>query len=152
MPRKIADPIESLKLESRRALLRAPEDGRYVVPYTVGEAFKRRGWGDHLGKKSDPTQGKRIPTTLFQLNADGLAAALQLRQDGRSEVDATTYRAVREQTLDGIHHLLEDESIDSLIRNAEATVERLNAARQPTAGIRGYRDALIEYRDASASA
>jgi hypothetical protein len=147
--KKTGDPIDSLPTISRRVLERAPSGGRYEVPYTVGRVFFFRGWGDSLGKNSTRT-GRAMPTALFQLNAQGLEAARTARQRSRAELDLMTYRAVHESTLSELGRLLEDSSLDALIRQAEALIVRVEAAGNSTAGACAYRDALVEYRDAQA--
>lgn len=144
--KKTGDPVDDLPATSRKVLERAPASGRYEVPYTVGRVFAQRGWGDHLGKNSNYS-GRAIPTSLFQLNATGLEAAETARQRSRAELDRTTYAAVHEVTLSEMCLLLEDFSLDELIRNAEATIAAVEAAGLSSAGARGYRDALVEYCD-----
>lgn len=145
------DSIDSLPLTSRRILEKAPHSGRYEVPYTVGRVFFLRGWGDHLGKNNSFT-GSAMPTSLFQLNADGLQAAETARTRSRAELDRITYAAVYESTTSEISALLEDTSLDQLIRAAKELVERVAAAGNSTAGARGYLDALTEYRDEQSKA
>lgn len=145
--KKSADPVDSLPTTSRRILERAPSSGRYEVPYTVGRVFFLRGWGDHLGK-SQENCGRAMPTTIFQLNTEGLAAAETARKRSRTELDALTYQAVHDSAQSELGRLLEDSSLDVLIREAEALIERVQRAGNSTAGARGYRDALVEYRDA----
>lgn len=144
--KKTDDPVDSLRPTSRRVLERAPADGRYEIPYTVGRVFFLRGWGAHLGKNYT-SAGKGIPTSLFQLNEAGLQAAETARQRSRNELDKTIYAAVREATVEGIGMLLEDYSLDSLIRDAEDTVARVERSGTSSAGARGYLDALVRYRD-----
>lgn len=147
---KDPDPINSLPPISRRTLERAPDTGRYEIPYTVGTVFFSRGWGAHLGRNNTHS-GRAMPTTIFQLNLLGLAAAETARQRSRTELDAVTYRAVHESVSGEIGTLLEDYSLDALIRQAEALIGKVQAAGNSPAGARGYRDALVEYRDAQES-
>jgi len=144
------DPVDALPPTSRKVLESAPADGRYLVPYTVGRLFFSRGWGDHLGKGSSRT-GSGVPTSLFQLNEEGLKAVQLARQRSRVAIEEMTYQAVHEATLDGISELLEDYSLDALIRDAEDLIGRVERHGESTAGARGYRDALVEHRDAQAS-
>lgn len=149
--RKIDDPVDSLPTTSRRVLERAPESGRYEIPYTVGRVFFMRGWGAHLGK-NHTSAGRGIPTSVFQLNQAGLEAAETARQRSRAELDRTIYAAVYEATMEGISMLLEDYSLDGLIRDAKDTVGRVERAGTSSAGARGYLDALTQYRDEQAQA
>lgn len=149
--KKTDDPVDSLRPTSRRVLERAPADGRYEIPYTVGRVFFLRGWGAHLGKNYT-SAGKGIPTSLFQLNEAGLQAAETARQRSRAELDQTVYAAVHEATMEGMSALLEDYSLDGLIRSAEDTLSRVDQAGASPAGARGYLDALVQYRDEQAQA
>lgn len=144
--KKTTDPVDSLLPTSRKALEAAPPDGRYVIPYPVGHAFFIRGWGSHLGKCTTD-KSTSMPMSLFQLNEEGLKAARSARNRSRSELHRITYEAVHEATLSEVGALLEDFSLDGLIRDAEATITRVEEAGYSTAGACGYRDALIEYRD-----
>lgn len=161
--KKGQDVIDSLPRITRKHLEAAPDDGRYLVPYTVGRVFSARGWGDHLGKSTMQPgvlvpageiaprrvrSGPGIPTSLFQLNAAGLEAARTARQRSRAALDGIAYAAVHETTTSEIPAMLEDYSLDSLIRSAEETLARVEAAELPTGGARGYLDALVEYRKA----
>jgi hypothetical protein len=148
--KKTGDPITDLPFTSRRFLESAPPAGRYQIPYSVGRIFFLRGWGDHQGKNNTRT-GRGIPTTLFQLNTEGLKAADTARRRSWSDLDRTTYDAVHSATLSEINALLEDYSMDALIRNATELIERVQVAGKSTAGARGYLDALVQYRDAQAS-
>jgi hypothetical protein len=149
-PKQGLDPVDALPPTSRKVLESAPDHGRYLVPYTVGRLFFKRGWGDHLGKSSSRT-GSGVPTSLFQLNEEGLKAVQLARQRSRAAVEDVTYSAVHEATTGVIGDLLEDYSVDFLIREAEALIVRIQEAGQSDAGARGYRDALVEHRDAQAS-
>lgn len=144
------DHVAELPTTSRKVLEKAPMDGRYVVPYTVGRVFVRNGWGSHLGKSGKYTS-RSVPTSLFQLNEEGLKAAAVARQRARSELDDEIYAAVYEATTAGLAELLEDFSIDQLIREAEALVERVDASGHSAAGARGYLAALLAHRDQKAS-
>lgn len=161
--KKGQDVIDSLPRITRKHLEAAPDHGRYLVPYTVGRVFVARGWGDHLGKSTMQPglimpaneiaprrvrSGPGVPTSLVQLNADGLAAARTARQRSRAALDGIAYAAVHETTTSEIPAMLEDYSLDSLIRSAQETLTRVEAAELPTGGARGYLDALIEYQKA----
>lgn len=147
--KKTGDPIADLPQISRRVLESAPPDGRYQIPYTVARLFFNRGWGDHLGKNTSRT-GSGIPTSLFQLNQEGLNAADAARSLSRTALDQVTYSAVHEATISEISSLLEDSSLDALIRSAEDLIVRVELAGLSTAGARGYLAALMEYRDEQA--
>jgi len=142
--KKTGDPIDDLPPISRKALESAPHDGRYLISYTVGRVFTQRGWGDHLGKNNSRTSG--MPTSLFQLNEAGLQAARVARQRSRSPIGQITYDAVYEATNTGISQLLEDYSLQQLIRCATDLIERIDRAGGSSAGARGYLDALVDYQ------
>lgn len=143
--KKEGDPIASLQPASRQALMRAPAQGLYEIPYPVGEAFRRRGWGEHNGCKNIRT-GSTVPHSQFRLNEAGLLAARTLRQGSRDVVDQVTYDAVHEATMVGLPDILEAGSLDELIERAHRLVERLEEAAQSSAGARGYRDALLTWK------
>lgn len=147
--KKTGDPVDDLPAASRKTLESAPPDGRWRIPYTVARLFVARGWGEHLGK-SGSTKGA-MPTSLFQLNAQGLEAVETARGRSREGLDRITYAAVHEATTSEISGLLEDYSLEQLIRSAEQLVERVQTAGNSAAGARGYLDALTAYRDKQAS-
>lgn len=154
--KKNQDPIDALPPISRKVLENAPPNGRYQVPYTVGRLFVSRGWGDHLGKNNMGIGrlGRGMPQSQFQLNTAGLNAADTARKRSWSDIDRLTYEAVHTSTLEGMSALLEDHSLDELIRRAEGLVNEILASVQlghrSTAGARGYLDALVQYRDQQA--
>lgn len=147
--KKTGDPVDDLPPVSRRVLESAPADGTWRIPYTVARLFVQNNWGEHLGK-SGSSKGA-MPTSLFRLNARGLEAAQTARRRAREGLDSITYAAVHEATTSEISGLLEDYSLDQLIRSAEDLVKRARESGNSTAGARGYLDALEAYRDQQAS-
>lgn len=149
--KKTGDPVQDLPPISRKVLEKAPPGGRYQVPYTVGQLFLKNGWGEHLGKSPSTGRGG-MPTSMFQLNADGLRAAQVARGRSCTELERVIYAAVHEATVNEIGSLLEDYSLDALVRDAEALIARVQRAGHSTAGAHGYLDALVQYRDEQARA
>lgn len=147
--KKTGDLVNDLPPASRKTLESAPANGRWRIPYTVARLFVKNNWGEHLGK-SGSSKGA-MPTSLFQLNAQGLEAAEAARRRSREGLDSITYAAVHEATTSEISGLLEDYSLEQLIRSAEELVERVQASGNSTAGARGYLDALTAYRDKQAA-
>lgn len=143
---KTGDPVDDLPSISRRVLEGAPTGGKWIIPYTVARVFAARGWGDHLGK-SNSRSGGGMPTSLFQLNEQGLQAADIARGRTRDRVDRVTHAAVYDSTMGLIEAILEDTSLDQLIRDAETLIARVEGSGNSTAGARGYLAALVDYRD-----
>jgi hypothetical protein len=131
--------VDGLSKAMRRVLLQAPVDGILRdIPHSTGLGLTARGYGDRIGNGSS-NNPRSHPRVHFKLNERGLAMSTRMREE-------SVYAATYASTTTDIPNLLEDNSLDQLLRRAEELVRSLEQCGQSSAGVRGYRDALLAHK------
>lgn len=120
----------------RKALLEAPETGLLRVPYSTGQALKRRGLAEEYGDRVET--GRSFPLMRLRLTEEGRKVSHDLRE-------LEIYRATRESIEREFPKILEMIEPFQAAAEQHKLVERLEASGMSSAGPRAYRDVLQAY-------
>lgn len=120
----------------RKALLGAPETGLLRVPYSTGQALKRRALAEEVGDRVET--GRSFPIMRLQLTEEGRKVSHDLRE-------LEVYNATRESVRLELTSILECVDPFAECVRLDALATRLEDAGQSSAGVRAYRDVLRSY-------